>query len=62
MRDLQVENSQKRHIKVMKNLVSIGPRLNKIQLLINLNIYKRCMDCRTHRPDVYIFLCKFWSF
>ena len=26
------------------------------QRFINLKIYKRCMACRTHRPDVYIFL------
>ena len=44
------------------SLVLIGPILNKIQLFENLKIYKRCMDCRTHRSKVYIFPNKFWSF
>ena len=44
------------------SLVSIGTILNKIQLLTNMKIYKRCMDCRTHRLDDYIFLSKFWRF
>ena len=42
--------------------MSIGPLLNKTQLFKILKIYKRYMDCRTHRPDVYTFLSKFWSF
>ena len=44
--------------------MSIGPILNKTQLFKILKIYKRYiyMDCRTHRPDIYTFLSKFWSF
>ena len=42
--------------------MSIGPLLNKTQVFKILKIYKRYMDCRTHRPDVYTFLSKFWSF
>ena len=45
-----------------RSLVPVRPILNKIQLLINMKIYKRCTDLRTHRPDSYIFLSKFWRF
>ena len=62
--------NNKRHIvrkrtlslRKIPTLVSIGPLLNKTQLFKILKIYKRYMDCRTHRPDVYTFLRKFWSF
>ena len=62
--------NNKRHIvrkrtlslRKIPTLVSIGPLLNKTQLFKILKIYKRYMDCRTHRPDVYTFLSKFWSF
>ena len=62
--------NNKRHIvrkstsrlRLIPSLVSIGPLLNKTQLFKILKICKRCMDCRTHRPDVYTFLSKFWSF
>ena len=49
-------------LRKIPTLVSIGPLLNKTQLFKILKIYKRYMDCRTHRPDVYTFLSKFWSF
>ena len=51
-------------IEDMKNLKFGVDRANIEQdsAIYNLKIYKRCMDCRTHCPDVYIFLSKFWSF
>ena len=56
-------HSKKKHIEVMKNLTFGVDRANIEQdsafwKLENL----RFLDCRTHLPDVYIFLSKFWGF
>ena len=56
---------KREHIEVRKNL-KFGvnqANIEKLQQIKNLKlIYKGYIDCLTHRPDVYIFLIKFWSF